>query len=101
MRESHRVVNEGDASILIEVTVANEVELASDISLVLTPMVAPEDFTPLPTTRPFARANTSKLNVSIIITLTIVEGRIDFFTSPITLNFVAGGETVLAGDVLI
>ncbi len=38
---------------------------------------------------------------SIIITLTIVEGRIDFFTSPITLNFVAGGETVLAGDVLI
>ena len=61
LRESDRVVDEGDASISIEVTVANEVELASDISLVLTPMIAPEDFTPLPATRPFARANTSKL----------------------------------------
>ncbi len=45
---------------------ANEVELASNISLVLTPMMATEDFRPLPTTRPFARANTSKLNVSLI-----------------------------------
>ncbi len=67
MRESNnlRVVDEGDASIPIEVTVANEVELASDISLVLTPMIAPDNFTPLPTTRPFARANTSKLNISL------------------------------------
>ncbi len=46
---------------------ANEVELASDISLILTPMVATEDFRPLPTTRPIARANTSKLKISIII----------------------------------
>ena len=45
---------------------ANEVELASDISLVLTPMITTENFRPLPTTRPFARANTSKLNVSLI-----------------------------------
>ncbi|XP_064387630.1 uncharacterized protein LOC135335892 isoform X2 [Halichondria panicea] len=88
LRESDRVVDEGDASISIEVTVANEVELASDISLLLTPMIAPEDFTPLPATRPFARANT-------------IEGRIDFFTTPITLNFMAGGEILLAGDVLI
>ena len=50
MRESNnlRVVDEGDASIPIVVTVANEVELASDISLVLTPMIAPEDFRLLP-----------------------------------------------------
>ena len=54
-------MDEGDRFIPVEVTVANEVELASDISLVLTPMIATEDFTPLPTTRPFARANTSKL----------------------------------------
>ena len=39
--------------------------------------------------------------IIIIITLTIVEGRIDFFTTPITLNFMAGGEILLAGDVLI
>ncbi len=50
MRESNnvRVVGEGNAFIPIEVAVTNEVELASDISLVLTPMIAPEDFTPLP-----------------------------------------------------
>ena len=67
LRESDEVLDEDDGFIFIEVTVANEVELASDISLVLTPMIAPEDFTPLPTTRPFARANTSKLKISIII----------------------------------
>ena len=61
LRESDKVLDKGDASIPIEVTVANEVELASDIPLVLTPMIAPEDFTPLSTTRPIARANTSKL----------------------------------------
>ncbi len=33
--------------------------------------------------------------------MTIVPGRIDFFTTPITLNFTAGGEILLAGDVLI
>ena len=65
LRESDRVVDEGDRFIPIEVTVANEVELASDISLVLTPMIAPENFRPLPTTSLNARANTSKLNVSI------------------------------------
>ena len=54
-------MDEDDGFIPIEVTVANEVELASDISLVLTPMIAPEDFTPLSTTRPIAKANTSKL----------------------------------------
>ncbi|XP_064387533.1 uncharacterized protein LOC135335856 isoform X2 [Halichondria panicea] len=88
LRESDRVVDEGRREIAVEVTVSNEVELASDISLVLTPMIATEDFRPLPTTRPFARANT-------------IEGRIDFFTTPITLNFTAGGEILLAGDVLI
>ncbi len=67
LRESDEVLDEDDGFIFIEVTVANEVELASDISLVLTPMITPEDFTPLPTTRPFARANTSKLKISIII----------------------------------
>ena len=56
-------MDEGDGFIPVEVTVANEVELASDISLVLTPMIATDDFRPLPTTRPFALANTSKLNV--------------------------------------
>ena len=61
LRESNRVVDKDDGFISIEVAVANEVELASDISLVLTPMVAPEDFKPLPTTTPFERANTSKL----------------------------------------
>ncbi len=61
LRESDRVVDEGNREIPVEVTVANEVELASDISLVLTPMFAPEDFRPLPTTRPFVRANNSKL----------------------------------------
>ncbi len=35
------------------------------------------------------------------MTLTIVPGRIDFFTEPITLNFMAGGPIVLAGDVRI
>ena len=54
-------MDEGNGFIPVEVTVANEVELASDISLVLTPMVATEDFRPLPTTSPNARANTSKL----------------------------------------
>ncbi|XP_064387566.1 uncharacterized protein LOC135335869 isoform X2 [Halichondria panicea] len=88
LRESDRVVDEGDRFIPVEVTVANEVELASDISLVLTPMIATEDFRPLPTTRPFALAN----NFS---------DRIDFFTTPITLNFTGGGEILLAGDVLI
>ncbi len=34
-------------------------------------------------------------------TLTIVEGRTDFFTTPIILEFVAGGDILLAGDVLI
>ncbi len=34
-------------------------------------------------------------------TLTIVEGRTDFFTEPIKLDFMAGGEILLAGDVLI
>ena len=58
-------MDEGDRFIPIEVTVANEVELASDISLVLTPMIAPENFRSLPTTSLNARANTSKLNVSI------------------------------------
>ena len=33
--------------------------------------------------------------------MTIVPGRIDFFTTLITLNFMAGGEVLLAGDVLI
>ncbi len=65
LRESNRVVDEDDGFIPIEVTVANEVELASDIPLVLTPMIAAEDFTPLPATRPFARANTSKLYISL------------------------------------
>ncbi|XP_064388167.1 uncharacterized protein LOC135336335 [Halichondria panicea] len=88
LRESDRVVDEGDGFIPVEVTVSNEVELASDISLVLTPMVATEDFRPLPTTSPNARANT-------------FEGRIDFFTTPITLTFMAGGEIILAGNVLI
>ncbi len=106
LRESNnvRVVDESNAFIPIVVTVSNEVELASNISLVLTPMIAPEDFRPLPTTRPFARANTSKLNVSVIIyiiTLTIVPGRIDFFTEPIALNFMTGGLILLAGDVRI
>ena len=64
LRQSNRVVDEDDGFITIVVIIANEVELASDISLVLTPMIATEDFRPLPTTRPFARANTSKLNVS-------------------------------------
>ncbi len=54
-------MDEGRRVIPVEVTVSNEVELASDISLVLTPMIAPDDFTPLPTTRLFARANTCKL----------------------------------------
>ncbi len=56
-------MDEDNRFIPVEVTVANEVELASDISLVLTPMVATEDFRPLPTTGPFARANTSKLKI--------------------------------------
>ncbi len=63
LRESDRVVDEGNGFIPIEVTVSTELELASDISLVLTPMIAPEDFRPQPNTRPFARANTGKLNV--------------------------------------
>ncbi|XP_064387828.1 uncharacterized protein LOC135336006 [Halichondria panicea] len=88
LRESDEVVDEDDGFIPIEVTVANEVELASDISLVLTPMIAPEDFTPLSTTRPIAKANT-------------IPGKIDFFATPITLNFMAGGEILLAGDALI
>ncbi|XP_064387556.1 uncharacterized protein LOC135335860 isoform X4 [Halichondria panicea] len=88
LRESDRAVSEDNRFIPVEVTTANEVELASDISLLLTPMIAPEDFSPLPTTIPFARANT-------------VEGRIDFPTTPITLNFMAGGEILLVGDVLI
>ncbi|XP_064387763.1 uncharacterized protein LOC135335957 isoform X2 [Halichondria panicea] len=88
LRESDEVLDEDDGFIFIEVTVANEVELASDISLILTPMVATEDFRPLPTTRPIARANT-------------IPDRIDFVTTPITLNFMAGGEILLAGDVLI
>ncbi len=78
LRESDRVVDEGAGFIPIEVA-ANEVELGSDISLVLTPMIAPEDFRPQPNTRPFARANTSKLNVSITITLTIIPCRQDRF----------------------
>ena len=61
LRQKNRVVDEGNRLIPVEVTVVNEVELASDISLVLTPMIATEDFRPLPTTIPFARANTSKL----------------------------------------
>ncbi len=66
LRESNRVIDEDVGFIPIVVTVTNEVELASDISLVLTPMIAPGDFRPQPTTRPFARANTGKLNVSLI-----------------------------------
>ncbi len=62
LRQRNRVVDEGIRLISVEVRVANEVELASsDISLALTLMIAPEDFRPLPTTIPFARANTSKL----------------------------------------
>ena len=58
-------MDEGDGFIPVEVTVSNEVELASDISLVLTPMVATEDFRPLPTTSPNARANTCKPYISL------------------------------------
>ncbi len=70
LRESDRVVDEGNGVIGIEVS-ATEVELASDISLVLTPMIAPdsEDLVSLPNTRPFARANTGKLNVSLYFIL--------------------------------
>ncbi len=68
LRDSDRVIDEGNGFIGIEVS-ATEVELASDISLVLTPMIAPEDFRPLPNTRPFARANTGKLNVSLYFIL--------------------------------
>ncbi len=59
-------MDEGNREIPVEVTVSNEVELASDISLVLTPMIAPVNFTSLPTTSPNARANTSKLNIYFI-----------------------------------
>ncbi len=48
-------------NIEVVVEVSNQRDLASNISLLLTPRVAEVDFTPLPDTLPFARANTRKL----------------------------------------
>ncbi len=104
LRESNRVVDEGNGFFGIEVS-ATEVELASDISLVLTPMIAPEDFRPLPDhLHEQTLVSWTFLYIlfySIIITLTIVPGRIDFSTEPVTLNFMAGGPIVLSGNVPI
>ncbi len=84
---------------------ANQRDLASRISLVLTPMVAPEDFTPLPDIRPFAQANTRKLKndfyPSYFFCVGTDIGRIDFDTTPITLDFPVGRTREQSGFVPI
>ena len=61
LREAHRTESEDNGFIKVVVDVANQRNLASPISLVLTPRVAEVGFTPLPDTLPFALANTRKL----------------------------------------
>ena len=60
LREFQRTESEDNGFIEVVVDVANQRDLASSISLVLTPRVAEVNFDPLPDTRPFARANTRK-----------------------------------------
>ncbi len=60
LREVDRSEREDNGVIEIVVEVANQRDLASSISLVLTPRVALESFTPKPSTTPFDRASTRK-----------------------------------------
>ncbi len=61
LREADRSETEDRGIIEIVVEIANQRDLARGISLVLTPKIAPEDFTLLPSTTPFERANNCKL----------------------------------------
>ncbi len=63
LREIARAESEGNENIEVVVEVANQRDLASPISLILTPRIAEAGFRPLPDTQPIARANTRKINI--------------------------------------
>ncbi len=62
LREIDRSEIEDNGNIEVVVEVGNQRDLVSNILLILTPRIAEVGFRPLPFTRPFARANTCKLN---------------------------------------
>lgn len=60
LQESVIVVTENEGSVSVRVEVLNQQLLTSSISVVLTPRIAPESYTPAPDQLPHARANTRK-----------------------------------------
>ena len=81
LQDSARIVNENEGFVSIRVEVLNQRQLTSSVSVVLTPRIAPVDFTSPPDRQPFSRANTRVYS--------------DNYSSVVSYNFIQ----ILAGQI--